>query len=79
MVKPTNDKIKRIKLDMASIEIKTCALCYKEAPPPSPTTDEEPNEIDWIECMYCKLWLHRNCVTDCINASEELICYVCKK
>ena len=79
MSKPTNEEIKRIKLDMSSTLIRTCASCYREEPPLPLHQDSSTDVIEWIECSNCPLWFHQLCVKDSLHCNGELMCHICQK
>ena len=74
-----HEEIKRIKLDMSSTPIRTCASCYREEPPLPLYQDSSTDVIEWIECSNCPLWFHQLGVKDSLHCYGELLCHICQK
>ena len=81
LVKPTDEEVKRIKLDMSN----TYSVCFREDPPEiqhhtgqHQVDREDDGEVIWVECSHCHLWFHLLCVGD-IDCSEDFMCCVCKR
>ena len=74
LVKPTEEEVKKIKLDLSN----TCSSCFQEEPPEL-ESDEE-SEILWAECCLCLQWFHWLCVgkEEEIDCSKNYICTFCK-
>ena len=71
LLKPTEEEVKRIKLDLLS---NTCSACFLE----EPQQEEGDGEILWVECSMCRLWFHVLCVEE-IDYSDNFVCAVCKR
>ena len=69
--KPSVEEQESASHSLKTTEVTVCAICWKEE-------DDEHNsqEIEWISCSKCKLWMHKACLDP-----NELECdeYECKR
>ena len=78
LTKPTEEEIKKIKLDLPNI----CSICFQQDPPAKASEeDDSDDKILWIGCSHCCLWFH----TDCVysngsqhNTYKDFVCFLCK-
>ena len=75
MAKPSRNEISQCKLDLNKVEIKVCAICFKEND--SKTSDT----VEWIECRKCRMWVHLFCLdkqnNSDISTTDDYICQQC--
>ena len=71
--KPSDEEKEESKSKMMKCSIKVCAKCWKEDDAPD---GEE--EINWVQCDACGLWLHATCATNYNSDSDSYFCYNCK-
>ena len=71
--KPTGAEVEKCQEDLMNIEAKVCGICYKED-----DLNTCLQEVDWIQCENCNLWVHLHCVSATMLSSESSSGYQCK-
>ena len=66
--KPSIDEVISCELDFNSTETGICAICFCE----DDELDHEP--VNWIACMICSVWVHKNCAN---IHNNDFICSYC--
>ena len=76
ITKPTNEEYASTKSHLSTIEPSLCGICFK-------MDDECQNQdnIEWIECSVCSLWIHQSCAKRAIQTAvidvENFKCIAC--
>ena len=73
LAKPTSEEEEKCVKRMRNMDIKVCGICWKEEDMLSL------EEIHWIACENCGLWLHLSCCDGSSNNEDGFICKNCQQ
>ena len=71
--KPTYDQQKCSQNILQQLEVKFCAVCFKE----EDSTTDPGEDIQWISCSQCSVWVHTSCTQG--TTDEDYLCQYCCK
>ena len=69
--KPSDEEKQTTSKKLQSIDITLCAICWKEE------DDNDSDEVLWIACSKCQLWMHKLCVKSDMVKCNEYFCTQC--
>ena len=70
--KPNKDEMDTCIENLDEIEVNVCGICLQ-------TNDGcHSSFVDWIECQFCQIWYHQNCVDSEDSDDLIFICPLCK-
>jgi hypothetical protein len=73
--KPTALESESCRLKLLSVEVRVCALCFKE----DDKVEKTPT-VQWIQCTQCSIWVHSLCASDPTQLhTDTFICNWCSE
>jgi hypothetical protein len=69
--KPSNEEAAKCKEILENVEIRLCAVCFKED-----DTAPTQNQVEWVQCSSCNVWIHVSCIQHSVDLSNY-ICDLC--
>ena len=57
---------------LKAIEVTVCAICWKEE-----DDEHTSQDIEWISCSKCELWIHKACLNPDQLECDEYVCERC--
>jgi hypothetical protein len=70
--KPTSEEEMESLEKMKKMDITVCGVCWQE----EETAVQSDDEIEWIECENCRLWVHLSC-SGTISSDDIFFCKNC--
>ena len=73
MKKPSAEEQQTSSKLLQSMESNLCAICWKE------DDDSDNDDVQWVSCSKCELWMHKSCVKSDMVNSNDYFCQNCYK
>ena len=72
--KPSTHECRIAQKKMCTTDVKVCAVCWRE----DDNDTNNSNDVAWIACTKCELWIHRSCIATQNIEQNEFYCENCK-
>ena len=66
--KPSSNEYQAARKKICTADVKLCAVCWKE------DDTNNSNEVLWIACTKCDLWMHKSCIKMPTIENNEFYC-----
>ena len=70
--KPSVEEQESASYSLKATEVTVCAICWKEE-----DDEHTSQDIEWISCSKCELWIHKACLNPDQLECDEYICERC--